>query len=250
MTGYSLSETPKPEVRASIKSCLFLNAHTTRHSTFGRIGSHTRMECVGHQWAECLVHIISSQGACPEPGGVPLSTRTSYNGPYNPGSQVTYNCYDGTSATITCQRNGTWTQKPHCSGQLCGFVLLITLIKNSTQHQIMKYGAFVRCIPNYIKCCNSTGFSQWKISSIELAVIWGNFSCSDLACSDLACSDLACSDLGHFFVKILTFSLNIHNLGAHLAPIQMAQIWPNRTFTHCFTTISTYQPKELPSIHF
>ncbi len=64
-----------------------------------------------------------------------------------------------------------------------------------------------------------------KNSSMELAVIWGNFSCSDLACSDLACSDLTCSDLAHsdlacsdlahfdlahsdlahFFVKILTF---------------------------------------------
>ncbi len=53
-------------------------------------------------------------------------------------------------------------------------------------------------------CCN-------KNSSVELMVIWGHFSfsdlacsdlalaCYDLACSDLACSDLACSDLGHFF---------------------------------------------------
>ncbi len=63
-------------------------------------------------------------------------------------------------------------------------------------------------------------FDAEKNSSMELTVIWGNFSCSDLACSDLACSDLghsdlACSDLGHsdlahsdlarFFVKILTF---------------------------------------------
>ncbi len=30
----------------------------------------------------------------------------------------------------------------------------------------------------------------------------------------------------------------------------MEQIWPNGTFTHCFTTISTYQPKKMPSIHF
>ncbi len=43
-----------------------------------------------------------------------------------------------------------------------------------------------------------------------------------------------------FFVKILT----------HLAHSQMEQIWPKGTFTHCFTTISTYQPKELPSIYF
>ena len=36
-----------------------------------------------------------------------------------------------------------------------------------------------------------------KNSSMELAVIWGNFSCSDLAYSDLAHSDLAHSDLAH-----------------------------------------------------
>ncbi len=81
-----------------------------------------------------------------------------------------------------------------------------------------------------------------KNSSMELAVIWGNFSCSDLACSDLACSDmahsdlahtdlahsdLAHSDLAHFFLsKFLLFSLNIHNLGTHLAHTQMEEIWP------------------------
>ncbi len=32
---------------------------------------------------------------------------------------------------------------------------------------------------------------------MDLAVIWGNFTCSDLACSDLAPSDLAPSDLAH-----------------------------------------------------
>ncbi len=107
--------------------------------------------------------------------------------------------------------------------------------------------------------------TSWKNSSMELAVIWINFSCSDLACSDLACSDLACSDLGHsdlacsiwvtliwltliwlaliwltFLSKFLLFSLNIHNLGTHLAYTQMKQISPNGTFTHCFTIISTY----------
>ncbi len=40
-----------------------------------------------------------------------------------------------------------------------------------------------------------------KNSSMELAVIWGNFSCSDLACSDLACSDLAHSDLSCIFCQ-------------------------------------------------
>ncbi len=52
-----------------------------------------------------------------------------------------------------------------------------------------------------------------------------------------------------FLSKFLLFSLNIHNLGTHLAHTQMDQIWPNKTFTYCFTTISTYQPKELPGIH-
>ncbi len=58
-----------------------------------------------------------------------------------------------------------------------------------------------------------------KNSSMELAVIWGNFGFSDLGCfdlgwSDLACSDLACSDLGHFFkIKILTFFTQHSQLG-------------------------------------
>ncbi len=53
--------------------------------------------------------------------------------------------------------------------------------------------------------------SVTKNSSMELAVIWGNFSCSDLAHSDLAhsdfaCSNLACSDLAHWFGSL--FCLN------------------------------------------
>ncbi len=110
-----------------------------------------------------------------------------------------------------------------------------------------------------------------KNSSMELAVIWGNstcsdlacsdlafsnLACSDLACSDLACSDLpcsdlahsdlahsdlACSDLAHFFCQnSYFFSLNIHNLATHLAHIQMEQNEPNGTFIHCFIIISTY----------
>ncbi len=57
-------------------------------------------------------------GVCPEPGGVPFSTRTRYNGPYNPGDHVTYSCLEGGGGgTITCQRDGTWTRKPGCSGE-------------------------------------------------------------------------------------------------------------------------------------
>ncbi len=43
-----------------------------------------------------------------------------------------------------------------------------------------------------------------------------------------------------FLSKFLLFSLNIQNFGTHLAHTQMKQIWPNGTFTHYFTTISTY----------
>ncbi len=82
-----------------------------------------------------------------------------------------------------------------------------------------------------------------KNSSMELAVVWGNFGCSDLAHSDLGHSDLACSDLGHFLSKFLLFSLNIHNLRTHLTHTQMEQIWPNRTFMHCFTTLFIYNWK-------
>ncbi len=61
-------------------------------------------------------------GVCPEPGGVRFSSRTKYTGPYNPGSDVTYRCNDGEVATITCQRDGEWTQKPSCKA-LCTFLV-------------------------------------------------------------------------------------------------------------------------------
>ncbi len=91
-----------------------------------------------------------------------------------------------------------------------------------------------------------------KKSSMELTVIWGNsdfahsdfapsdfapsdftpsdfapsdFAPSDFAHSDFTHSDFAHSDFTHFVLsKILTFSLNIHNLGTHLAHMQMEQI--------------------------
>lgn len=58
-------------------------------------------------------------GVCPEPGGELFFTRTKYNGPYNPGSQVTYTCHQKESLTITCEDEGTWTEEkfPHCPGQ-------------------------------------------------------------------------------------------------------------------------------------
>ncbi len=64
-----------------------------------------------------LTKLVS--GICPEPGGVPFSTRTKYNRPYNPGDQVTYTCLQGGGAgTITCQGNGNWTTKPTCTGYI------------------------------------------------------------------------------------------------------------------------------------
>ncbi len=73
---------------------------------------------VWHLWMfNVLWYVFFFTGTCPEPGGVPFSSRTRYNGPYNPGSQVTYSCHDGNVGTITCQSNGGWTQKPVCSGE-------------------------------------------------------------------------------------------------------------------------------------
>ncbi len=64
---------------------------------------------------------------------------------------------------------------------------------------------------------------------------------------DFGCSDFSCSDFSHFyFLKILIILLNIHNLGTHLAYKPMEWNWQNRTFGHCFTSIATYEPKELP----
>ena len=102
---------------------------------------------------------------------------------------------------------------------------------------------------------------------MELAVIWGYFSfsdlgcfdlgcsdlgcidlacsdlaSSDLACSDLACSDLASSDLAHFFVKILTFftqyfqlgnSFNTHPNGTNLTKWNFYTLFHNNI--HIFT---------------
>ncbi len=61
------------------------------------------------------VFCLYSAGACPELGGVPFSTRTRYNGPYNPGSQITYSCrYGGGTGTVTCGQPPGWTKLPTC----------------------------------------------------------------------------------------------------------------------------------------
>ncbi len=80
-----------------------------------------RLVCV---WFLPFLSVCYS-GVCAEPGGVLFSRRTKYNGPYNPGDQVTYSCFHGEGgATITCQRSGTWSQMPICSSNI--FLLGIT----------------------------------------------------------------------------------------------------------------------------
>ena len=94
------------------------------------------------------------------------------------------------------------------------------------------------CVPNK----NATH----KNSSMELAAIWGN---SDFGCFDFGHSDFCRSDFSPFFFlnqQFLLFSLNIHNLGTCLVHTQMEQIWPNGTFTYCFTTISTNNQNNCP----
>ncbi len=61
-------------------------------------------------------NLLIFPGLCPDPGGVPFSNRTRYNGPYYLGSVVTYSCYEGDVTTITCQSNGNWEGKFTCSG--------------------------------------------------------------------------------------------------------------------------------------
>ncbi len=89
---------------------------------------------------------------------------------------------------------------------------------------------------------------------MELAVIWGNFSCSELACSDLACSDLAHSNLAHFFLsKFLLFSCNIHKLGnsfsTHPNRINLTK-WNFYTLFHNNIHISTKRAAQYPFIKF
>ncbi len=74
-------------------------------------------DCICFNWF-ASVDFCCVTGVCPEPGGVPFSTRTRYKGPYNVSDQVTFSCLQGGGGTITCQRNGNWTQKPLCISML------------------------------------------------------------------------------------------------------------------------------------
>ena len=75
-------------------------------------------------------------GDCPEPGGVFFSTRTQYSGPYSEGAIVTYYClFGGDAENIKCGRNGYWTRKPTCPGQIFA---LCPVPQHCTQHQCIE----------------------------------------------------------------------------------------------------------------
>ncbi len=82
--------------------------------------------------------------------------------------------------------NPNWTKK-------APKILIDPHLDHGTGVHILLVDATCRCFD--FSCYHFGHF--FKNSSMELVVIWGNFSCTDLACSDLACSDLACSDLAH-----------------------------------------------------
>ncbi len=108
--------------------------------------------------------------------------------------------------------------------------------------------------------CSSTVWStnvalMEKYRSMELAVIWGNFSFSNLGCSDLGCSDLGCSDLACFFlfIKILTLytqhsqlgnSLSTHPNGTNLTK------WNFCTLFHNNIHILTKRIAQYPFLNF
>ena len=70
---------------------------------------------------------------CSDPGGVDNSVRSAANWPYTVNTQFTYTCnkcYTG-SGTITCQSDGTWSQKPQCKG------LLLLIVQDSAHLHIV-----------------------------------------------------------------------------------------------------------------
>ena len=57
---------------------------------------------------------------CPEPGGIAHAARSEAHWPLSVGAKVVYTCnpcYIG-GGTIVCQKNGQWTQKPTCEGEI------------------------------------------------------------------------------------------------------------------------------------
>ncbi len=108
----------------------------------------------------CLYH----KGVCPEPGGVPFSMRSSSNGPYNPGDQVTYRCYIGGGGTRTCQSNGVWTQKPTCPGELC---LVVSCPANQFYHNV----SACCCIVTLCSIHNHTIPFMWQTASLSVMKI-------------------------------------------------------------------------------
>ena len=64
---------------------------------------------------------------CGEPGELAHSERSGAGLPYEAGDVVTYTClpqYHG-GGNITCLENGSWTDKPACSGETAPTVTLL-----------------------------------------------------------------------------------------------------------------------------
>ncbi len=130
----------------------------------------------------CLV------GDCPEPGGIPFSRRTSYNGPYNRGSEVTYSCYNGGSITITCQGNGTGTRTTTCSGNIrinCTVCSLSALVWHQKQFRGLFFASrstysewsnhLSSCYTSCLNICSNTTIRQWQAETWEgLVSFWAS----------------------------------------------------------------------------
>ena len=74
-----------------------------------------------------LVSLILS-GLCPEPGGVPFSHRTTYDGPYSLGSEVIYKCSLGmiSEFVLSCKAQNKWAGKQNCTGSV--FMILVQML--------------------------------------------------------------------------------------------------------------------------
>ncbi len=114
-------------------------------------------------------------------------------------SGTTTSCISVLCGTITILRRVEKTQNLSLENH---FILFFKHFIFSWHRQFLLVHSHTRTATQFLAVSSCAGTScNFKNSSMELTVIWGNFSCSNLACSDLACSDLAHSDLGHFFVK-------------------------------------------------
>ena len=78
------------------------------------------------------INLVSLTGICAEPGSLPHATRSGDYWPYSTESTITYvcnTCYTG-GGKVTCQSNGTWTDKPMCKGELPQQLEMVTSIQH------------------------------------------------------------------------------------------------------------------------